>query len=272
MKPAIATRCAVFFMMNKKQARRLFARGGQSGGRKILGVTVLSVMAKAAIADSAFSPTTGLLTPLKTPSSSQPPALFSLAVICAFSYQLVKLGFHLYWRWEQSHHHHFLVRNQAKSNMQLQSQIQKPPTLAQFIAPAKNSASLPAINEAEAIRILRTYLEGLFPKYCPHCHHRFANFRDYLLATQSLGAVMPYDAELGDWQPLKPLGTWMYARCRCGTTLALSTQAMPLSRLWALLDWARTETQSRHKSPQELLNYLRDEINQQVLLTMEPKV
>ena len=57
------------------------------------------------------------------------------------------------------------------------------------------------------------------------------------------------------------------ANCPCGTTLALSSQGMPLSQLWSLLAWARIETYRRGLSPQELLNYLRDEICKQVLAT-----
>jgi len=66
---------------------------------------------------------------------------------------------------------------------------------------------------------------------------------------------------------LRPLGTMTYANCPCGTTLALTSQGMPLSQLWALLGWARLETKRRGLSPQELLNYLRLEICKQVLAT-----
>jgi len=76
---------------------------------------------------------------------------------------------------------------------------------------------------------------------------------------------MPYDADLGDWQPLKPLGTMTFANCPCKNTLVLSSEGMPLVQLWSLLRWARAETQRRGMTPQQLLNYLRDEICKQVL-------
>jgi hypothetical protein len=76
---------------------------------------------------------------------------------------------------------------------------------------------------------------------------------------------MPYDADDGDWNPVHPIGTITYANCRCGTTLALSSNGMPLRRLWILLNWARVETKKRGMTPQELLNYLRVEITRQVL-------
>jgi hypothetical protein len=73
----------------------------------------------------------------------------------------------------------------------------------------------------------------------------FATLRKYLQTTTHLGPAMPYDAEMGDWSPLQPLGTMTYTNCPCGTTLALSSKGMPLSQLWALLNWARLETKRR---------------------------
>ena len=125
------------------------------------------------------------------------------------------------------------------------------------------------MTEAEVIRMMRAHLEGQFPKVCPNCQRRYVTVREYLLHTAHLGSAMPYDAELGDWNPAEPLGTVTYANCPCGTTLALSSKGMPLTRLWRLLNWARTETHRRNMIPQELLNYLRDEITRQVLAEPE---
>ena len=121
------------------------------------------------------------------------------------------------------------------------------------------------MTEADVIRAMREHLEGLFPKECPNCHRHFATLREYLTLTTHQGPPMPYDAELGDWNPLRPVGTVTYANCSCGTTLVLSSQGMPLHRLWRLLNWARIETKRRGMSPQELLSYLRDQICKQVL-------
>ena len=123
------------------------------------------------------------------------------------------------------------------------------------------------MTEAEVVRIMREHLEGLFPKVCNNCKRRYATLREYLLTTEPVGPAMPYDAEMGDWNPLYPLGTATYANCRCGNTLALTSDGMPLSRLWSLLSWARSETERRGLTPQELLNHLRDEITKQVLAT-----
>lgn len=121
------------------------------------------------------------------------------------------------------------------------------------------------MTEADVIRAMREHLEGLFPKDCPNCNRRFATLREYLLVTKHLGPPMPYDAEFGDWNPLRPVGTVTLANCPCGTTLTLSSEGMPLVQLWRLLNWARIETKRRGLSPRELLGYLRDEICKQVL-------
>ena len=121
------------------------------------------------------------------------------------------------------------------------------------------------MTETEVIKTMREHLESQFPKVCPNCGRRYVTLKDYLQNTNHLGSSMPYDAEVGNWTPLKPLGTLTFANCPCGSTLALSSAGMPLMRLWSLLSWARVETVRRGQTPQELLNYLRDEICKQVL-------
>jgi hypothetical protein len=122
------------------------------------------------------------------------------------------------------------------------------------------------MTEAEVIRQMREHLEGLFPKSCSNCGRTFANFREYLQQTTTQGLAQPYDADVGDWRPLNPIGTATFANCPCGTTLALSSRGMPLPQLWRLLNWARIETQRRGMTPTELLNHLREEISKQVLV------
>jgi len=121
------------------------------------------------------------------------------------------------------------------------------------------------MTEAEVIKIIREYLERLFPKDCPRCQRRFASLREYLLTTKQLGPAISYDLDLGNWNPLRPMGTLSLSNCACGTTLALSSSSMPLSQLGALLNWGSAEARKRGQTPQELLNYFRDEIWKQVL-------
>jgi hypothetical protein len=80
-----------------------------------------------------------------------------------------------------------------------------------------------------------------------------------------VGSTISHDAELNDWNPVTPLGTATHVNCPCGNTLCLSSQGMPLRRLWRLMNWARAETQTRGQTLEELLNYLREEIRKQVV-------
>ena len=128
------------------------------------------------------------------------------------------------------------------------------------------------MSEAEVIRAMRAHLEGLFPKVCNNCQRKYGTLHEYLRHTRHLGPAIPYDAEVGDWNPLKPLGTLTYALCPCGTTLALSSEGLPLFQLWRLLNWARTETKRRGLTPTELLGYLREEICKEVLQGPPPLV
>jgi hypothetical protein len=121
------------------------------------------------------------------------------------------------------------------------------------------------MTEAVVIKLMREHLEAQFPKVCANCGRRFATLREYLLVTTPQGPPIPYDAEVGDWNPLNPLGTLTFANCPCGSTLALTSHGMPLFRLWALLNWARSETKKRGVTPVELLAYLRDQICREVL-------
>ena len=121
------------------------------------------------------------------------------------------------------------------------------------------------LTEAEVIRLIRAHLEGQFPKLCPLCKRSYGSFREFLLVTKPVGSTMSYDAELNDWNPVKPLGTSTYVNCPCGNTLCLSSKGMPLRQLWPLMNWARAETQRRGQNLEELLNHLREEIRKQVL-------
>lgn len=121
------------------------------------------------------------------------------------------------------------------------------------------------MTEAEVIQIMREHAEGLFPKVCPNCKRSFAKLREFILVTQRLEPAISYDAELGDWSPSRPIGTVWLANCPCGTTLALSSKGLPLSKLWQFLDWVKVEMERRGLSQEELLRYLRDEIRKQVL-------
>jgi hypothetical protein len=120
------------------------------------------------------------------------------------------------------------------------------------------------MTEDKVVKIIRNYLEGLFPKVCPCCKRMYASLREYLQVTDHVGSV-PYDADARRSDPYKPIGTVTLANCTCGSTMALSSKGMPIFRYWSLLNWARIETQKRQLTPKELLNSLLDEIFNQVL-------
>src|SRR5262245_17303762 len=54
------------------------------------------------------------------------------------------------------------------------------------------------MNEDEVVRIVRSYLEGVFPKVCGRCGQRFDSLREYLEATTHLSTPVLYDDIDGD--------------------------------------------------------------------------
>lgn len=122
-----------------------------------------------------------------------------------------------------------------------------------------------AITDDELIQIMREHFEGLFPKVCNNCGRNFATLREYILNTNRLGGSVSYDAETGDWETTQPLGGVAVANCSCGTTLALSTEGMPLSKIHLVLEWIRVESERRSLSPMKLLEYVRSEVRKRVL-------
>ena len=125
------------------------------------------------------------------------------------------------------------------------------------------------MTEDQVIAIMRRHLEGQFPQCCTNCNRPFATLKEYLLGTEQVGSAMPYDEENDDWEPVEPMGTYTFANCTCGSTLALSSNGIPLLNLWSLYHWARVECKKRGVTQRELLNDLRDKICKQVLETEE---
>ena len=122
------------------------------------------------------------------------------------------------------------------------------------------------MTEAEAIGLIIQHLQGQFPKTCPNCQHRFDTLREFLGNANPVGEMVSYDLELGDVNPNRPAGTLAASNCRCGSTLALTSEGMPLPLLWSMLRWARDEPRRRGMIPEEFLQYLRWLICVQVLL------
>ena len=125
------------------------------------------------------------------------------------------------------------------------------------------------MNEDDVVAIVRAHIEKKFPMACSTCGHAFASLKEYLEYTTHLGPPVSYDAELKAWRPTEPIGTLSFANCRCGTTLAISSEGMGLMVMWRLLWWARRESARRNISVGELLAGVRRQIDQQVLCQNE---
>ena len=117
----------------------------------------------------------------------------------------------------------------------------------------------------KAAQISRNFLERQFPKPCNNCSRIFTSLKDYLLNTDNIGQPISYDANQNAWLPRKPMGTFAMANCRCGSTLSMSSNGMPLITMWRLLLWARKESRQRDISVSELLEHMRQKIDQSVL-------
>src|SRR5262245_65692945 len=120
------------------------------------------------------------------------------------------------------------------------------------------------MDEDEVVRIVRTYIEGLFPKVCPRCGRRFGSLREYLLVTSHLATPVLYD-DIRQDVPSAPIGPMSLANCVCGTTLAIGSAGLPPWQLIELLTWAREESSARAIGVRELLGHIRDRIDAQVL-------
>jgi hypothetical protein len=124
------------------------------------------------------------------------------------------------------------------------------------------------VTEDDAVRIVRSYIEGLFPKVCAKCGRRFDSLREYLLSTTHLGSPQLYEppgAETSD----NPLGPIAHATCVCGNTLTIASEGLPKPQLVELIKWAKADSQRRSISVIELLRQLRDRIDKEVLPVVE---
>lgn len=126
------------------------------------------------------------------------------------------------------------------------------------------------MTEAKAIAIMTRHLEGLFPKGCPNCHRRYATLKEFFEHAVPVGTPVSYDLELGEPDPVQPVGTVSLSNCPCGSTIALTSEGMSLFRMWSLLYWIKHESERRNLNLGEFLQYLRWEVRKQVLGRRDP--
>jgi hypothetical protein len=124
------------------------------------------------------------------------------------------------------------------------------------------------LDEDEVVHIVRSYLEGLFPRACPRCGRRFESLREYLQGTTHLSSPILYE-DLTDEVPEKPIGPMSLANCPCGTTISIGSRGIPAATMVELLTWARQESATRSIGLRELLSHIRDRIDDQVLDTSQ---
>jgi len=122
------------------------------------------------------------------------------------------------------------------------------------------------MTEDDVVLIVRSYIEGLFPKVCSKCGRRFDSLHEYLTATTHLSKPVLYDDISGEI-PAEPIGPMSLANCPCGTTLAIGSKGIPPAQLVELLSWAKSESSRRSIGVRELLRHIRDRIDEEVLDT-----
>jgi hypothetical protein len=121
------------------------------------------------------------------------------------------------------------------------------------------------MKEDDVIRITKNFLCKQFPKDCNCCGKRYDSLAVYLRNTTHIGKPLSYDMENEDWFPRKPLGTFSFYRCTCGTSLTLSSHGMRVVTLWRLMNWIRKEAKAQGVKIPKILDDLRNKIEASVL-------
>ena len=88
------------------------------------------------------------------------------------------------------------------------------------------------MTEDQVINIIRTNVEQQFPKSCNACGRRFSSLKEYLQNTVHVGNPHSYDAEIQDWRPQNPLGTYSFSDCKCGNTMVLGSSNVEVETMW----------------------------------------
>jgi hypothetical protein len=121
------------------------------------------------------------------------------------------------------------------------------------------------MTEAEIVRSLRGFFEGLFPRYCSGCGRNYPTLRAYIVETRRIWPSVNYELELGDAHGIEPIGGMAMANCVCGSTLVLSSNGMAPEQTRAILGWVKGEMTRTGMKPEEVLDHLRDEVRKQAL-------
>jgi len=121
------------------------------------------------------------------------------------------------------------------------------------------------LNEDQAIRLILRHLEAQFPKVCGTCERRFSKLRDFIVATAPVGDLVCYTLDGMTNGADDPLGAVALSNCRCGSTLALTSNGMPPADFQALFRWVRRESEFRGMPVEAFLQYVRRQTRQKAL-------
>lgn len=121
------------------------------------------------------------------------------------------------------------------------------------------------LTDEQVVEIIESHVLKQFPKTCSCCGQEFASLAEYVHRTSYIGDPVSADADLGDWQPEVPIGTLSYARCPCGTTLAIGSEGIGVLTMWRLLRWGYVTSRSRGIPLGQLLAEVRDTIDLRAL-------
>ena len=121
------------------------------------------------------------------------------------------------------------------------------------------------MTELQVLNIIRDAVDRQFPKTCKSCGFQFNSLKEYLLNTTHNGSPHSFDAELNNWRPLKPYGTFSFSDCSCGNTLVIGSSNIKVPTMWKLLWWARKESSRRNISINDLLDDIRQKIDDTAL-------
>jgi hypothetical protein len=108
------------------------------------------------------------------------------------------------------------------------------------------------LTDEEMMALCEEALSKQFPKRCMCCRKVYGTLRAYFLSTTRVGTVQVPDADAGEWEPQEPMGVMSFANCACGSTLAITSDAVSVLTMWRMLRWARERMKRRGLSIHEV--------------------
>lgn len=121
------------------------------------------------------------------------------------------------------------------------------------------------MHKEEILDLLYEYYCSQFPKRCGPCGRRYETLTEYIQTTRAIGNVISHDADAGNWELKRPVGSVAMVNCPCGSTLSLSTDDMPIDQRERVLKWVHEETECSGAAHSDVLDALRAEVRKRAL-------